>query len=191
MASPIVPQLDRPSRFPKLHGLDLALFRRATQNPAPQIDRVLYPLSRAANHSKLWIGVAALLAARGGRANRRAAIRGMLSVGATSALTNALIKPVAARRRPAAFHSEWLTRCRATTGLDLVPVRSFGIGGGIRSWREHGGAVLGGSPRSGCDSSGVVAGAHARALPRRCPRGFLTGAAVAYATRPLVAPASR
>ena len=44
-----------------------------TRAPAPRTDAVLYPLSRWADHSKLWIGIAIVLAAKGGRHGRRAA----------------------------------------------------------------------------------------------------------------------
>lgn len=56
-------------------------------------------LSGAANHSLLWFAIAAALAARKG-ATRRAALRGVLAIAATSASANAVLKPLLPRRRP-------------------------------------------------------------------------------------------
>jgi len=70
---------------------------------AGQVDRAVYPvrrLSRAADKSRLWLGTAAVLAVAGGPAGRRAAARGLVAVGVTSALVNLGVKPVYARRRP-------------------------------------------------------------------------------------------
>lgn len=93
-----------------LHAADLAAYRRGTERPAPRVDRVLHPLSRAADHSKIWIALAVMLASRGGRANRRAALRGVLSVAATSVLTNAVMKPMTSRVRPTPVPDGWMTR---------------------------------------------------------------------------------
>ncbi|WP_051637382.1 bifunctional phosphatase PAP2/diacylglycerol kinase family protein [Rhodococcus sp. UNC363MFTsu5.1] len=62
-------------------------------------DRGLRALSRAADHGVLWFGITAGLFAIGGRP-RRAAVRGLLALGASSALTNAVLKPLLPRRRP-------------------------------------------------------------------------------------------
>ncbi|HEV7453101.1 MAG TPA: phosphatase PAP2 family protein, partial [Pseudonocardiaceae bacterium] len=56
-------------------------------------------LSTAANHSMLWFGIAAALAVRKG-ATRRAALRGVLAIAATSFTANAVLKPLLPRRRP-------------------------------------------------------------------------------------------
>jgi undecaprenyl-diphosphatase len=57
-------------------------------------------LSRAADHSKLSLTTAALLALAGGPGGRRAAEFGVASVAVTSATVNALVKPLGSRRRP-------------------------------------------------------------------------------------------
>lgn len=57
-------------------------------------------LSRAADRSLLWLGIAAVLGASGKRFGRRAALRGVLSVATTSALVNLPGKLLARRRRP-------------------------------------------------------------------------------------------
>lgn len=60
---------------------------------------MLCGLSRAANHGRLWLGVAAVLGARKGT-GRRAAVRAMGSLAISSALTNVVAKSVFHRRRP-------------------------------------------------------------------------------------------
>ncbi|HET9254366.1 MAG TPA: phosphatase PAP2 family protein [Pseudonocardiaceae bacterium] len=79
------------------HGISQWIGRRA---PSP-LDVVMSQLSAAANHSKLWLVIAAALAVRKG-ATRRAALRGVLSIAATSVTANAVLKPLLPRRRPPA-----------------------------------------------------------------------------------------
>src|SRR5688500_11481235 len=57
-------------------------------------------LSEAADYSRLSLASAAGLALLGGRAGRRAATHGLLSLGVTAAVINIAVKPVARRRRP-------------------------------------------------------------------------------------------
>jgi diacylglycerol kinase family enzyme/membrane-associated phospholipid phosphatase len=79
---------------------DLALFRAAARSELPVLGPLLPPLSRAANHSKVWLAIAAAAGVAGGRFGRRAGLRGVLAIGATSALTNLPAKYLAGRRRP-------------------------------------------------------------------------------------------
>ena len=68
--------------------------------PVPRpIDHALRYLSMSANHGRLWMGMAAGLALTGKR-GRRAAIRGLLTLGASSFVSNVVFKPVVGRRRP-------------------------------------------------------------------------------------------
>jgi diacylglycerol kinase family enzyme/membrane-associated phospholipid phosphatase len=71
------------------------------QHPPHPLDVAMTKLSSAANHSVLWFSVAAVLAARKG-ATRRGALRGVLSIAATSLTANAVLKPLMPRRRPPA-----------------------------------------------------------------------------------------
>ena len=80
--------------------LDVALYAAIAATPTPQLDRCFRPLSRAADHSKLWIAAAGALAATGGRRGRRAAVDGVASIAVTSAVVNVLLKPLSRRRRP-------------------------------------------------------------------------------------------
>jgi undecaprenyl-diphosphatase len=57
-------------------------------------------LSGAADKSRVWLAIAALIAAAGGRRGRRAALEGVAAIAVTSATVNLGIKPIARRRRP-------------------------------------------------------------------------------------------
>lgn len=57
-------------------------------------------LSEAANHSRLWLAVAAVIAAVGGRDGRCAAGAGLAAVAVDSAVVNLGLKFAARRRRP-------------------------------------------------------------------------------------------
>lgn len=81
--------------------LDCALFSSVAGAHTPWLDRALPLLSRSANNSRLWLGVAALLAVAGGRSGKRAAVRGLGSVGVTSLVVNQGVKRIARRPRPA------------------------------------------------------------------------------------------
>ena len=80
---------------------DRAITATIAARPPNRLDPGLRRLSRAADHSVLWMGVAALLAVRRG-VGRKAAMRGLLSIALSSATANALLKPMLPRRRPAA-----------------------------------------------------------------------------------------
>jgi membrane-associated phospholipid phosphatase len=84
----------------ELNGLDMAVYAAIAATPTPALDRGLRRLSRAADHSKLWIGSAALLAVAAGRPGRQAAVGGLASTAVTSTVVNLLFKPLGARRRP-------------------------------------------------------------------------------------------
>ena len=79
---------------------DLAAYGAVARIDSPPLDRAMRELSEAANHSRLWIGAAGLLAIAGGEQGRRAAIHGLASVAVTSAVVNWLLKPLGRRRRP-------------------------------------------------------------------------------------------
>jgi len=83
-----------------LGTLDREVFEAIAESPSPLLDATMPRLSRAADHSKLWLAIAATLAAVGGQSTRRAAARGVLSLAATSAYTNQVGKRVWRRPRP-------------------------------------------------------------------------------------------
>lgn len=79
---------------------DTQLARRIVAHQHPAVAAILPRLSNAANHSKLWLGFAAVSAISGGRRGRRAAQRGMVSIGLSSAIANGILKPLFPRVRP-------------------------------------------------------------------------------------------
>jgi undecaprenyl-diphosphatase len=84
----------------ELQALDVAVYRAIASTPTPRLDRVLHPLTSAADHSKLWLATAAVTAAVGGRRGRQAAAEGLVAVGLASATVNLVLKRVWRRHRP-------------------------------------------------------------------------------------------
>jgi undecaprenyl-diphosphatase len=84
----------------ELGTVDRAVYEAVAHVPTPSLDRVLARLSDLANHSKLWLATAAVLTLAGGKTGRRAALVGVASVGASSAVVNIVAKRVLPRRRP-------------------------------------------------------------------------------------------
>jgi membrane-associated phospholipid phosphatase len=91
---------DGPEWHRELSRLDVAVYSAIAQTPTPVLDRVFRRVSRAADHSKLWLASAGLLAVFGGARGRRAAEDGLASIALTSVVVNLAIKPLARRRRP-------------------------------------------------------------------------------------------
>lgn len=85
----------------RIAAADAELMRSIAGYRAPAtVDRGMRALTRAADHAKLWVGVAAALAATGRRRPRRAAARGLGSLAVASAIANQLGKRAVTRRRP-------------------------------------------------------------------------------------------
>jgi undecaprenyl-diphosphatase len=84
----------------ELEVLDVAVYAAVAGSRTPTLDHAFAVLSRAADHSKLWVGAAALLAATGGSRGRRAAVSGLGSIAVTSGVVNLALKPLGRRRRP-------------------------------------------------------------------------------------------
>ena len=93
----------------ELECVDLAVYRAVERAHTPTLDVPLRQLSRFANHSKLWLSIAALLFFFGGRSGRRAALTGAAAVGVNSFVVNVPLKFLGRRERPA----------RGTSGLLL------------------------------------------------------------------------
>jgi membrane-associated phospholipid phosphatase len=79
--------------------LDHAVYTAVATTPTPSLDTIMQRISRVANHSKPWIGTAALLLVSTPRA-RRAGTCGLAAIAATSAVANLVVKPLGRRRRP-------------------------------------------------------------------------------------------
>jgi diacylglycerol kinase family enzyme/membrane-associated phospholipid phosphatase len=83
-----------------LGTLDRELFTAIAESPTPLLDTVMPPLTRAADHSKLWFVIAAGLLASGKSGAQRGAARGLVTLGVTSLLTNQVAKRIHQRPRP-------------------------------------------------------------------------------------------
>ena len=84
----------------ELGDVDLAVYRSVAATPTPLLDGPMRRLSGAANHSMLWLLVAAGMSAFGGRTVRRAAGVGVAAIAVNSAVVNLGIKAAAHRVRP-------------------------------------------------------------------------------------------
>ena len=80
--------------------VDSAVYAAITATSTPALDPTMRKVSNAANYSRGWFAVAALLALVGGRAGRRAALRGVVSIGVTSPIINLAAKRLSRRPRP-------------------------------------------------------------------------------------------
>jgi len=84
----------------ELGAVDRAAYEAVTRTPTPSLDEPIRRLSNAANHSLLWLAIAALLALFGGERGRRAALDGVVAIGITSASVNLVTKSIVTRPRP-------------------------------------------------------------------------------------------
>ena len=80
-------------------AIDRAVYDAIAKVPTPALDVTMRRLSNSANHSLIWLVVAAGLSLTGRQA-RKAAASGLLAIGVTSAVVNLAIKPLSSRRRP-------------------------------------------------------------------------------------------
>lgn len=83
-----------------IQNLDQRAYQLLAAPTNPRFDAAVSYLSNAANHSKLSIAMTGVLAVAGGSRGRQAALTGIVAVGATSAIANLVIKPIARRQRP-------------------------------------------------------------------------------------------
>ncbi|HEX6576911.1 MAG TPA: phosphatase PAP2 family protein [Jiangellaceae bacterium] len=87
--------------FRELGAVDRAVYEAVARTPTPELDGPVRRLSESANHSRLWLAIAAALALVGGSRGRRAALEGVVSIAVTSATVNLGVKSLHRRRRPA------------------------------------------------------------------------------------------
>jgi membrane-associated phospholipid phosphatase len=111
-------------RVGELDRLDRAVYEAIAQTSTPRLDRTMRTLSKAADYSKLSLAVATTLALAAGPEGRRAAARGLASVATTATLVNAVIKPLARRRRP----DRALALVPSARHVDMPRSRSFPSG---------------------------------------------------------------
>ncbi|OBI97179.1 bifunctional phosphatase PAP2/diacylglycerol kinase family protein [Mycobacterium sp. 1465703.0] len=83
-----------------LGTLDQELFDAIAETDTPLLDTVMPPLTRAADHSKLWVAIGAALLAAGRPSAQRGATRGLVTLAAASLVTNQIAKRIRPRPRP-------------------------------------------------------------------------------------------
>lgn len=84
----------------EVERIDRAVYAAVAATSTPRLDGAMRRLSVAANYSRLSLASSLILAVAGGPRGRRAAVAGMTSVAATSAVANLVVKPFGRRRRP-------------------------------------------------------------------------------------------
>lgn len=168
----------------KIDQIDRQLVSRTAVIPRRPADTAFKALTTAANHSMLWLAVAAVLASRQG-ATRRAALRGVAAIGGASFTINALAKPLLPRRRPA---YEDLALARRLALRDHPRSSSF-PSGHAASAAAFATAVTMESPAVGLALAPIAAGvAYSRVhtgvhWPSDVAAGMLMGTGIALATR--------
>ena len=86
--------------FKPIRKVDRSVFDAVATWHSPLLDRTMPELSVVATKSRLWMGIAALLAIFGGAKGRRAAIEGMVAIGVNSFVVNVPFKSAVRRKRP-------------------------------------------------------------------------------------------
>ncbi|MEN3317312.1 MAG: hypothetical protein V7643_713, partial [Mycobacterium sp.] len=122
-----------------LGTLDREVFEAVAESPSPLLDATMPRLSRAADHSKLWLAIAAAIAASGGQSAQRGAARGVLSLAVTSLFTNQVAKRVWRRPRPNRLMVPLARRTHRSPTSNSLPsghsasAAAFAVGAGLES----------------------------------------------------------
>ncbi len=122
-----------------LGTLDREVFEAIAESPSPLLDATMPRLSRAADHSKLWLAIAAALAALGGPSAQRGAARGVLTLAVTSLFTNQVAKRVWRRPRPNSYLVPLARRGRRFPTSNSLPsghsasAAAFAVGVGLEN----------------------------------------------------------
>ncbi|MGV0634245.1 diacylglycerol kinase family protein [Mycolicibacillus trivialis] len=137
------PRLSRRSRLTRITDgmadLDVAVFDAVAHSPSRLLDTTMPVLTRAADHSKLWLALAALLAASGRPAAQRGAARGVATLAVTSLVTNQLVKRIRPRARPDIASVPLLRRAARLPTSNSLPsghsasAAAFAVGVGLES----------------------------------------------------------
>jgi undecaprenyl-diphosphatase len=91
---------DLTTAFKPVREVDERVFDAVASWHSPLLDRTMPELSIVATKSRLWMGIAALLAIFGGAKGRRTAIEGLVAIGVNSFVVNIPLKSAVRRKRP-------------------------------------------------------------------------------------------
>jgi len=83
-----------------IHDIDVSIFEALAATRSSAIDKVMPRVTAAADHSLLWLAIAGALGATRDRRAKRAAVRGVVSIAATSLVANQVAKRANRRSRP-------------------------------------------------------------------------------------------
>jgi membrane-associated phospholipid phosphatase len=165
----------------RIVAADRAILARVSATDSAALDQLMPRLSLAANHSVLWIGIAAGLAAAPNKQARRAALRGMASVVIASTASNVIGKGLTRRGRPvdAVRPARRLARVPRSTSFPsghAASAAAFATGVALELPVL---AVPVGILAAAVGASRVVTGIH---FPSDVAAGFATGAAAGALT---------
>lgn len=172
-----------------VHGLkllDQEIFDAVAGTDNPLLDRILPPLTWAADYSKLWMATAGAMAASGRPPLRRAAVRGLATLAVTSLVTNQGAKRLKRRERPGHDSVPFRRRIHHYPTSSSFPsghsasAAAFALA--VATEDKRAGAVLGGLAAL-VGLSRVYTGAH---YPGDVLVGFGIGATIAALGRKLV-----
>lgn len=172
-----------------LRLLDQEVFDAVAHKDNPLLDKVLPPLTWAADYSKLWMVTAAGMMASGSPQLRRAAVRGLATLAVTSLVTNQGAKRLKRRERPGHTSVPFMRRIRHYPTSSSFPsghsasAAAFAMGVGTED--KPVGIVLGGLAAL-VGLSRVYTGAH---YPGDVLVGFAIGGTVAEVGKRLFPPA--
>lgn len=122
-----------------LGTLDREVFDAVAATDTPLLDTLMPPLTRAADHSKLWFVIGAGLLATGRPSAQRGALRGLVTLGLTSLVTNQVAKRIRPRPRPVYDAVPTIRRVRRRPTSNSLPsghsasAAAFAVGVGLEN----------------------------------------------------------